>query len=137
MAGKRSSHLRDTIKKMFRKISQNTQLRNFIKDRLQHRRFPKNFAKLLRAPILKNICERLALRKGRFWENVLLGETKWWKYEWISRAPLVKSTQKDLVSPVPWRGFSSEAIVHRCSFKTGVLKNFANFLPKYRCWSLF
>ena len=33
----------------------------FIKMRLQHRCFPVNIAKFLRAPILKNICERLLL----------------------------------------------------------------------------
>ena len=35
---------------------------NFIKKRLQHRLFPVNIAKLLRTPILKNICERLLLK---------------------------------------------------------------------------
>ena len=34
---------------------------NFIKKRLQHRYFPVKFAKLLRTPILKNICKRLLL----------------------------------------------------------------------------
>ena len=34
---------------------------NVIKKRLQHRCFPVNIAKLLRTPILKNICERLLL----------------------------------------------------------------------------
>ena len=34
---------------------------NFIKKRLQHRCFPIKFAKFLRTPILKNICERLFL----------------------------------------------------------------------------
>ena len=33
----------------------------FIKKRLQHRCFPVNFAKFLRTPILRNICERLLL----------------------------------------------------------------------------
>ena len=32
---------------------------NFIKNRLQHRFFPVNIAKFLKAPILQNICERL------------------------------------------------------------------------------
>ena len=32
---------------------------NFIKKRLQHRFFPVNIAKFLRAPVLENICERL------------------------------------------------------------------------------
>ena len=35
---------------------------NFIKKRLQYRCFPMKFAKILRTPILKNICERLLLR---------------------------------------------------------------------------
>ena len=34
---------------------------NFIKKRLQRRCFPVKFAKFLRTPILKNICERLLL----------------------------------------------------------------------------
>ena len=34
---------------------------NAIKKRLQHRCFSVKFAKFLRAPILKNICERLLL----------------------------------------------------------------------------
>ena len=57
-------------KKKFLKISQisqkNTcvgisgfQAYKFIKKRHQHRCFPVKFAKFLRAPILKNICERL------------------------------------------------------------------------------
>ena len=46
--------------------ARNSQLHNFIKEILQLRGFPKNFAKFLRVPILKNICERLALRKVPF-----------------------------------------------------------------------
>ena len=34
---------------------------NFIKKSFQHRLFPANIAKFLRAPILKNNCERLLL----------------------------------------------------------------------------
>ena len=34
---------------------------NFIKISLRHRCFPAKFAKFLRKPILKNICERLLL----------------------------------------------------------------------------
>ena len=37
---------------------------NFIEKRLQHSRFFVKFAKLLRAPVLKNIYERLFLRRG-------------------------------------------------------------------------
>ena len=46
--------------------------RNFIKIRLQHRCFPVNFAKFLRTPILKNICERLLLENdfNRFGTNL-------------------------------------------------------------------
>ena len=32
---------------------------NFIKKRLQHRFFPVNIAKILKAPVLQNICEQL------------------------------------------------------------------------------
>ena len=37
---------------------------NFIKKILQHRCFPVNIAKLLRTPVLKNICERLLLQRS-------------------------------------------------------------------------
>ena len=37
---------------------------DFIKKRLRHRCFPVKFAKFLRTPILKNICERLPLALG-------------------------------------------------------------------------
>ena len=39
---------------------------NFIKKRLQHRYFPVKFAKFLRTPILKSICERLLLHLKYF-----------------------------------------------------------------------
>ena len=45
---------------------------NFIKKRLQHRCFPVNIAKFLRAPILKNTCQRLLLPihfSGRIWST--------------------------------------------------------------------
>ena len=35
---------------------------NFIKKRLQHRCFPANIGKILKTPILRNICERLLLK---------------------------------------------------------------------------
>ena len=38
------------------------QASNFIKQRLQHSYFPVKFAKFLRTPILKNICERILLQ---------------------------------------------------------------------------
>ena len=42
-------------------LNKNTSLQswNFIKKRLQHRFCPVNIAKLVRAPVLKNICQRL------------------------------------------------------------------------------
>ena len=70
----RSSHGRCLWKKVFLEISQeNTcvgvffnkvvgvKACNFIKKALQHRCFPVKFAKFLRTPILKNICERLLM----------------------------------------------------------------------------
>ena len=72
----RSSHRRCSLKKavlkdfaiftgkhlcwslFFKKVT-TLQPCNFIKKRLQHRRFPVNIAKFLRTIILKNICERL------------------------------------------------------------------------------
>ena len=44
----------------------------FIKKRLQHRYFPVNIAKFLRAPVLKYICERLLLY---FWNPNYKQET--------------------------------------------------------------
>ena len=41
------------------------QASNFTKKRLQQRSFSVNFAKFLRTPILKNICERLLLLTER------------------------------------------------------------------------
>ena len=40
----------------FRNINRKVAGRNFIEKRLQHWCFPLNFGKLLRTPILKNIC---------------------------------------------------------------------------------
>ena len=74
----RSICWRCSVKKVFLKISQISQEKDLcwslffnkvvgplaatiFKERLQHRRFPVKFAKFLRAPILKNICERLIL----------------------------------------------------------------------------
>ena len=57
----RSSHRRCSVKKDV--------LKNFLKKRLQHRSFPVKFAKFLKASILKNLCERLPLKK----EGVLTG----------------------------------------------------------------
>ena len=51
------------------------QVCNFIKKRLQHRCFPVNIAKCLRALILKYICERLLLKNER---KIWLG-FYWWR----------------------------------------------------------
>ena len=45
----------------FQKQPQGLKACNIIKKRLQHRCFPVKYAKFLRTPILKNICERLSL----------------------------------------------------------------------------
>ena len=45
---------------LFNKVA-DLQTCNFIKKRLQHRRFPVNIAKFLRTPLSKNICKRLPL----------------------------------------------------------------------------
>ena len=62
----RSSHQRNSIKQVVLKhfaIFTGKQLKvyNFIKKRLQHRCFPENIAKFLRAPILKNKSEKQLL----------------------------------------------------------------------------
>ena len=54
------------MKSLFNKVA-SLQACNFIKKRLQHRCFLVNFAKILRAPILKNICERLHLSITKRW----------------------------------------------------------------------
>ena len=46
---------------------------NFIQKRLQHRFLTVNIVKFSRAPILKNICERLLLRLNIFLNPFLLG----------------------------------------------------------------
>ena len=48
------------LESLFNKVA-GLQVRNFIKKRLQHSWFTVNIAKILRAPILKNICEQLLL----------------------------------------------------------------------------
>ena len=53
----KSSHQRCSIKK-----NNVLQACNFIKQRLQHRRFIVNIAKFLKIPFLKIICERLLLK---------------------------------------------------------------------------
>ena len=80
----RSIHRRCYVKKVFLKITQDSQekacvgasfdkvsgLCNFIKKRLQHMCFPVKFAKFLRGPILKNICQRLLLKLYEYDQKV-------------------------------------------------------------------
>ena len=49
------------LKSLFNRVA-GLEVCNFIKERLQPRRFLMEFAKFLRTPILKNICERLVLK---------------------------------------------------------------------------
>ena len=58
----KKSHIQKkmSMKSLFYKVV-GLQVCNFIKKRLQHRCFPVKFAKVLRTPILENICERLLL----------------------------------------------------------------------------
>ena len=44
---------------------------NFIKKRLQHKRFNEDIAKFLRTPILKNICEWLLLSVANIYTDFL------------------------------------------------------------------
>ena len=74
----RSNHQRCSVKKDFLKNFANFtekhpcwslflikfQASNFIKMRLQPRCFLEKFAKFVRKPILKNICEQLLLHRG-------------------------------------------------------------------------
>ena len=48
------------LKSFFNKVA-DLQACNFIKNGLQYRCFPVNFAKFLRTPTFKNICEQLLL----------------------------------------------------------------------------
>ena len=47
----------------------NLQSCNFIQKRLQHKCFPIKILKFIRAPILKNICERLLLKVSYLWKS--------------------------------------------------------------------
>ena len=56
------------LEKLLLKVKQNSQENiragsacNFINKRLRHKYFPVKFAKFLRTPMLKSICERLLL----------------------------------------------------------------------------
>ena len=85
----RSSHLRCSMKKAFlknfaifrgKRLCWSLFLINFIKKRLQHRCSP--YGVTLKAPVLKNICERLLLN-GRHWysTNDILKFYYWDKME--------------------------------------------------------
>ena len=85
-----------------------------LKRRLQHRCFAVNIAKLLRTPILKNICERLFLyfrivkKKNLFWkmkkwqienlEKSEISEKLFWVFnfflQWKSKTRIQKSWKK-------------------------------------------
>ena len=52
----RSCFMKKGVLKNFAIFTGKLQVRNFIKNRLQHRCFPLNIAKFLRTPISKNIC---------------------------------------------------------------------------------
>ena len=70
----RSSHRRCSVKNVFLKISQTSQDNTLFQEktfkinlqafslRLQHKCFSLKFGKILRTPILMNICERLLLK---------------------------------------------------------------------------
>ena len=83
----RSSHWRSSVEKGILKTFANFtgkhlcwnvlihSVKNFVKKRLQHRCFPVKFAKLLRTPILKNICERLLPSIDLFLKGCIFCET--------------------------------------------------------------
>ena len=65
-AKKRSSHRRKVFLKMLEPLFNNMaglKAYRFIKKRLQHSCLPIKYVKLLRTPILKNICEWLLLKE--------------------------------------------------------------------------
>ena len=81
LATNKSSHLRCFVKKVFLKISQNSQentclrvsffnevaglrLSTLLKERLWHRYFPVNFAQFLRTSLLQNTSGRLLLENS-------------------------------------------------------------------------
>ena len=61
------------LKSLFNKVA-GLKACSFIKKRLQHRCFPVNIAKFLRAPILKNILSHFAKSLSHFNENVNTSE---------------------------------------------------------------
>ena len=58
------------LESLFNKVA-GLKVWNFVLKRLQHRCFPVNMAKFLRAPVMKNTCERLLLQKGNLRELIL------------------------------------------------------------------
>ena len=106
----RSSHRRCSIKRSVLKtftsfivkhLWWSLQVCNFIKKRLQHKRFPVKFVKYLRTPILKNICERLLLHQSYqtsvmelFREKSFLIFTREDPYHWCLIAFVGKSVWK-------------------------------------------
>ena len=60
----KNSHRRCSIKNV---LKMQPEVFNFLKRRLQHRCFPVNFAKFLRAPFLQNTSGRLLLVKNFWW----------------------------------------------------------------------
>ena len=84
----------------------------FIKKRLQHKCFPVKFAKFLRAPILKNNCERLFLKQKDSYLNLL-------KYISANRANQLYVTKQfsvlfdKLGIPTPWtQDVNSTGLIH-------------------------
>ena len=64
-----------TLVTLFNKVA-GAKACDFIEKRLQHRCFPVNIAKFLRAYILKNICQRLLLDTGRRKGNAMYFGTR-------------------------------------------------------------
>ena len=120
----RSSHRRCSVKKEILKDFANftwkhlcrslflikLQAFNFNKKRLEHRCLPVIFVKFLRTRILKNICERLLLKRS------LKIFTLCWLLETCNT---YRSNHQ------------------RCSREKGVLKNFTELTGKHLCQSLF
>ena len=57
------------VLKNFANLTKRLQACNFIKKRIQNRCFLVKFAKFLRTPILKNMCERLLLKNFDISQN--------------------------------------------------------------------
>ena len=87
---------------------------NFIKKRFQHRCFPVNTAKFSRAPILKNIFERLL-----------------WSF-----SSSTSCNRNDLLFPI-WTKWKNTMRFWRCPVKKVLVKNVAKFTGKYLCLGLF